>query len=78
MKAETHTVFLENMALAVLGSFVGGEFVAVLIRADPKSTGITLSAVALAGVCSVVALLLLRLMRRVVGPMRPGKAKRAR
>lgn len=73
-----HTVFLENIATAIFGSFIGGEFVAVVMRASPKDTSLTILSVALAVACSVIALVLLQVMRRAVGPLRSGKPKRGR
>lgn len=73
--AAGHTVFLENMAVAVFGSFIGGEFVAVLLRATPKDPAITPTSLALAAVCSLVTLMLLSFMRRMVGPLKNSKSK---
>ena len=69
-------VMLETMAVAAFGSFIGGEFLTAMLRANPKDASITLLAVVLAGACSVAALLLLGLMRRSVGPLKSRKPKR--
>ena len=71
-------VFLENIGVAAFGSFIGGEFVSAMIRTGPKQAGFTLIAIGLAVACSALALVLLGLMRRSVGPLRSGKAKRQR
>jgi uncharacterized membrane protein YeaQ/YmgE (transglycosylase-associated protein family) len=73
--APGHTVVVENLAVGMFGSFIGGEFVAAMLRANPKNTAITLMAILLAVSFAVAALLLLGLMRRVVGPLRPSRAK---
>lgn len=73
--AADRIVFVENIVVAVFGAFIGGEAVAAMLRAGPKDTAITLVAVVLAMGCSAIALLLLGMMRRSVGPLRSGKPK---
>ena len=73
--AADRIVFVENMVVAIFGSFIGGEVVATLLRANPKDTAITVVAVVLAIGCSAITLALLGMMRRAVGPLRPGKPK---
>jgi uncharacterized membrane protein YeaQ/YmgE (transglycosylase-associated protein family) len=67
-------VFAETLAVGIFGSFIGGEFVAAML-ASSKGAALSFAAVALAVGCSVAALFLLGLMRRAVGPLRPGKPK---
>ena len=74
-KPETYLVFLENMAVAVFGAFLGGEFVATQFRTGPKSTDFSIASLGFSVACAIGMLLLLRLMRRAVGPLKPGKAK---
>ena len=52
-------VFLETMAVAIFGAFIGGEFVAALLRSSPKDSTLSLGGVVLAIVSSAVALVLL-------------------
>ena len=68
-------VFIETMAVGIFGAFIGGEFVAAMLRAKGADTALSISSVALAVGCSVVALFLLGAMRSAVGPMRSGKPK---
>lgn len=70
-----HIVLLENLAVGIFGAFIGGDFVAAVLRADgvndavfsPRSLG-------LAVIGAVVMLLLLRLMRTLVGPLHHRKS----
>jgi uncharacterized membrane protein YeaQ/YmgE (transglycosylase-associated protein family) len=70
-----HIVLLENLAVGIFGAFIGGDFVAAVLRADgvndavfsPRSPG-------LAVIGAVVMLLLLRLMRTLVGPLHHRKS----
>ncbi|MBI5276452.1 MAG: hypothetical protein HY854_08320 [Burkholderiales bacterium] len=71
-------VFMENMAVAAFGSFAGGEFVTAMLRSGVRQPDITLLAIALAVVFSMLAVFMLGMMRRVVGPLRSGKPKRHR
>lgn len=79
MKTAGRIVMLENMAVAVFGAFVGGEFISSQLRGSASTeTGITAAALGLAVLMAVVVLLLLRTMRGAVGPLRSGKPKRRR
>jgi len=73
--SKDRVVYIETVAVAIFGAFIGGEFVSALFRADPKVTTISIVAVSLSFACSFAALIILRLMRRAVGPMRSGKSK---
>jgi uncharacterized membrane protein YeaQ/YmgE (transglycosylase-associated protein family) len=67
---------VENLLVGVFGAFIGGDFVAAMINGgviDDKVFKVGSLAMAIAG--AVVLLLMLRLMQRVVGPLRAGKAK---
>jgi uncharacterized membrane protein YeaQ/YmgE (transglycosylase-associated protein family) len=77
MKPEGRTAMIENVAVGIFGSFVGGEFVGDQIRGAP-STNFSVTGLALAAAGAVVMLVLLRVMRGAVGPLKQGKAKRER
>jgi uncharacterized membrane protein YeaQ/YmgE (transglycosylase-associated protein family) len=67
---------VENLLVGVFGAFIGGDFVAAMISGgvvNDKVFKVGSLAMAIAG--AVVLLLMLRLMQRVVGPLRAGKAK---
>ena len=68
-------MFIETMVVGVFGSFIGGEFVAAMFRTGPAAAALSFGTVALAIGCSAAALAALALMRRAVGPLRPGRAK---
>jgi uncharacterized membrane protein YeaQ/YmgE (transglycosylase-associated protein family) len=67
---------LETLVVAVFGAFIGGDFLAAQFGVAPADTSFHASSLALALGGAVVMLLLLRLMRRSVGPMRPHKLPR--
>lgn len=67
---------IETMAVAVFGAFIGGDFLGAQFGGGPADTSFRVSSLALALAGSVVMLVLLRLMRRSVGPMRPHKMPR--
>jgi uncharacterized membrane protein YeaQ/YmgE (transglycosylase-associated protein family) len=67
---------IESIAVGAFGACLGGEFVAVLLRgAAARHPGFTLGGLALAIGSSIVLLVLLRLMRGAVGPMKPHKRR---
>jgi uncharacterized membrane protein YeaQ/YmgE (transglycosylase-associated protein family) len=67
------TLRIESVAVGVFGAFLGGEFLAAMVL--PDKHGIDMATVSMAVGGAVVSLLLLGLMRRAVGPMKPGKAR---
>jgi len=71
---------IENVAVGVFGAFIGGDFVASMISGsklvNDKDFRISSLAMAIAG--AVIFLVVLRLMRGAVGPMRAGKSKAQR
>ena len=69
---------VESVAVGIFGAFIGGEFIpSVFMQAAPKGAGLALPAITLAIVCSVAGVLLLRLMQKAVGPLKPGKKRKA-
>lgn len=70
---------LENLGVGVFGTFIGGDFVAAMFNHGPAADkGLSMGTVGMAIAGGVVALVLLRLMQRVVGPMHRSKAPRRR
>lgn len=78
MGSRERIAILENVAVGVMGAFIGADFVAGQFAAAPAGEGISVSALLLAASGAAVMLVLLRLMRKIVGPLRPGKAKARR
>ena len=75
MTSPTRGDYIENLLVAVFGALIGGEFVASYVLAPVKDDAFRIGALITAVISAIVALLLLRLMRRVVGPMQESKAK---
>ena len=70
---------LENLGVGVFGTFIGGDFVAAMFRHGAAADkGLSMGTVGMAVAGGVVALVLLRLMQRAVGPMHRSKAPRRR
>ena len=68
---------VEAIAVGIFGAFAGGEFLPAVVAAAPApGQGLTGLAVAMAVVGSFVGLILLGVMRKAVGPMKPHKNKR--
>jgi uncharacterized membrane protein YeaQ/YmgE (transglycosylase-associated protein family) len=66
---------LEEMLVGVFGAFIGGEFVAAQFRGGVPSESFTVPAFLTAIGGAVLMLVLLRMMRSFVGPLRPSKPK---
>ena len=79
MGSDDRIVMIENVLVGVFGAFIGGEFIVSMfsggVAPDNKFHA---SSLAIAVATAVVMLLALRLMRRVVGPLRAGKPKAQR
>lgn len=68
-------VLIENVLAGVFGAFIGGDFIASqFTNGVVNNKDFLISSLALSVGGAVVVLLLLKLMRRVVGPMRAGKS----
>ena len=78
MTAPTRGDYIENLLVAVFGALIGGEFIASKLLEPVKDDGFRIGALMIAVISAIVALLLLRLMRRAVGPMQESKAKAKR
>ena len=76
MESHGYTVRVENVLVGVFGAFVGGDFVVAMVSEGAVNDRIfSVRSLAFAVAGAVVMLLVLRLMRRVVGPLRVGKSK---
>jgi uncharacterized membrane protein YeaQ/YmgE (transglycosylase-associated protein family) len=76
MKSEGTIALVENVAVGIFGAFIGGDFVVAMMNSgvvDDKHFSIRSLAFAVVGAIALV--LILRLMRRSVGPLRSGKPK---
>jgi uncharacterized membrane protein YeaQ/YmgE (transglycosylase-associated protein family) len=69
-------LMLESIGVGIFGAFIGGDFMVAMVTSgvvDPKVFSIRALAFAVAG--AAVMLVLLKLMRRAVGPLHVSKAK---
>jgi uncharacterized membrane protein YeaQ/YmgE (transglycosylase-associated protein family) len=76
MSNEGRIHLIENVLVGVFGAFVGGDFIVSMMNkgiVNDKDFSIRSLAMAITG--AVVMLLILKLMRRVIGPMRASKPK---
>ena len=79
MAAGDRMVTIENIGVGIFGAFIGGDFIAAMLNGGViNDKDFKISSLAIAVTAAVVMLLMLRLMRRVVGPMKAGKKKVAR
>ncbi len=77
MGSSDKSVMVENVLVGVFGAFIGGDFLAAQLNGgvvNDKDFRIGSLGLAVGG--AVVMLLMLKLMRRMVGPMRAHKAPR--
>lgn len=74
MKTPTHTSVIENVLVGMFGAFIGGDFVAAQFNGGVVATTFTISGMIMAIGGAIVILLLLRLMRKLVGPQRNSKS----
>ncbi|MDB4906926.1 MAG: hypothetical protein JWO05_1710 [Gemmatimonadetes bacterium] len=74
--SEGRVALIESVLVGVFGAFIGGDFVVSMINkgvTNDKVFSVGSLAYAIAG--AVVMLLILKLLRHSVGPMRAGKSK---
>lgn len=69
---------LESMGVGVFGAFIGGEFLSAMLGGKEPGDPFRMSSLALAVGGAVVMLVLLSMMRKAVGPLRPHKLPRKR
>jgi uncharacterized membrane protein YeaQ/YmgE (transglycosylase-associated protein family) len=76
MSNEGRIHLVENVLVGVFGAFIGGDFVvAMLNKGIVNDKDFSIRSLAFAVVGAVVMLLILKLVRRAVGPMRASKPK---
>jgi len=68
-------VIIENVLVGIFGAFIGGEFIAAMLNSGKIATEFKIGSLAIAIVCAIVMLVLLKWMRRAVGPLMPSKKK---
>ena len=76
MRSGGGTLLIENMLVGVFGAFLGGDFLVSMLDGgvvNDKTFSIRSLAFAVSG--AVLMLVLLRLVRSAVGPLRTGKRK---
>jgi uncharacterized membrane protein YeaQ/YmgE (transglycosylase-associated protein family) len=67
---------IENVLVGVFGAFIGGDFVvAMMNKGIVNDKDFSVSSLAFAVTGAVVMLLILKLIRRAVGPMHVSKPK---
>ena len=71
------TEVVENVLVGVFGAFIGGEFIVSMLDGPVKvvDTSFHIRSLAIALGAAAFMLIILKLMRRVVGPLRSGKPK---
>lgn len=76
MKSGGPTLLVENVLVGVFGAFIGGDFVVSMLNHGVVNDKIfSMRSLAFAVTGAVVMLLLLRLVRGAVGPLRAAKRK---
>ena len=76
-KTDDRIVIIENVGVGIFGAYIGGDFVASMLNGGViNDKDFSMRSLALAVGGAVVCLILLRLMRRTVGPMQAGKSKK--
>lgn len=69
-------LLIENVMVGIFGAFVGGDFLVALMNKGVVDDKIfKMGSLVYAVVVAVVMLLVLKLLRHVVGPLKAGKAK---
>ena len=76
-QAKASALLVENILAGVFGAFVGGDFIVSSLNGGVvNDTDFKFSSLAMAVAGAVVMLLALKLMRKMVGPMRAGKSRK--
>ena len=69
-------LLIENVLVGVFGAFIGGDFITSMLNSGiVNDKDFSFRSLAIAITAAVVMLLVLRLLRRVVGPLQAGKKK---
>jgi uncharacterized membrane protein YeaQ/YmgE (transglycosylase-associated protein family) len=69
---------IEDVLVGVFGAFIGGEFVASAFTTGQPPGTFTMLALVCAVVGALLMLVLLKLMRGAVGPLKSGKSRQKR
>lgn len=78
-KASDKTAIIESMAVSVFGAYIGGDFIAAMLsHGTTNDKDFSAGSLGLAVLGAVVFLLLLKLMRKAVGPQFTPKGPRRR
>jgi uncharacterized membrane protein YeaQ/YmgE (transglycosylase-associated protein family) len=72
--APTRASVVENVLVGMFGAFIGGDFVAAQFNGGVVATTFTVPGLVLAVGGAIVILLLLKIMRKLVGPQRNSKS----
>jgi uncharacterized membrane protein YeaQ/YmgE (transglycosylase-associated protein family) len=76
MKSEGRIGMIESMLVGVFGAFIGGDFIVTLMnKGVVNDKDFRIGSLAFAVVGAVVMLIILKLLRRSVGPLQAGKKK---
>lgn len=65
---------IENVLVGMFGAFIGGDFIAAQFNGGVVATTFTLPGLVMAIGGAIVILVLLRIMRKLVGPQRNSKS----
>lgn len=77
VKTDDRIVIIENVGVGIFGAYIGGDFIASMLNGGViNDTDFSMRSLGLAIGGAIACLVILRLMRRVVGPMKAGKSKR--
>jgi len=77
MAGGARPLLIENVLAGVFGAFVGGDFIVSSLNGGVvNDTDFKIGSLALAIAGAVVMLLLLKLMRKLVGPLRDSKSRK--
>jgi uncharacterized membrane protein YeaQ/YmgE (transglycosylase-associated protein family) len=77
MTGGARPLLIENILAGVFGAFVGGDFIVSSLNGGVvNDTDFKIGSLAMAIAGAVVMLLLLKLMRKLVGPLRDSKSRK--
>jgi uncharacterized membrane protein YeaQ/YmgE (transglycosylase-associated protein family) len=74
MDAPARSAQIENILIGMFGAFIGGDFVAAQLNGGVVATEFQIASLGLAIAGAVVMLVLLRLMRKAVGPLKKSRS----
>ena len=76
MGSESRIVLIENVLVGIFGAFIGGDFVVSLFNKGViNDKDFSVGSLGFAVTGAIVMLVILKLLRRSVGPLRAGKSK---